>query len=534
MSARKHRHVTQKEQQVRPSANLLSTTDPSGRITHVNEEFINICGYPKDELIGQQHNIVRHPDMPATVFRFMWSRFKRQCSWMGIVKNRCKNGDHYWVDAFATPITDENGIKELQSIRRRASPEQVRRAEHTYRRIHAGKPLRPPLARWLSYPVIMTVLTVLPCLLTLLIYFLTQSPGWSLLTLGTTTILSVLTLHWHYQPLRQIIRKAHAINDDEAARYIYTGRHDEAGQIELALTTLSAETAGLIGRVQDMSANLQARSAHLQDAMLRARGGSELQFSETDSVTGAIGEMTTSITHSATHAATLSDAFQQGQQQAHEGQLFMQQNTEAFARLQQRTDTIAGHVEQLKGASDEISTTVATITGIAQQTDLLALNAAIEAARAGDHGRGFAVVADEVRALATRTQSSTSQIQQVMEYLRNHISQAVEAMQHTQKEATEVATLTEECRGQFSQLQDTIRGMAAMSDEIASGMHEQSAVAETIMQSMDSIRHMSEHNMEAIDTTQTSVEQMTEHALGMKQLADEFWRRRSGETTLQR
>ncbi len=122
--------VTQRNTPVTAEANILSTTDAKGRITHINDEFVDISGFTRDELIGEPHNIIRHPDMPRAAYREMWNRLKTGHSWLGAVKNRCKNGDHYWVQAYAIPITDDQGeLRELQSIRSQLSPEAQARAE---------------------------------------------------------------------------------------------------------------------------------------------------------------------------------------------------------------------------------------------------------------------------------------------------------------------------------------------------------------------------------------------------------------------
>ena len=91
--------VTGQERTYGDDVNILSTTDPKGRITHVNDDFVEISGFERDELIGKAHNIVRHPDMPPAAFEDLWKTIKGGESWLGIVKNRCKNGDHYWVSA---------------------------------------------------------------------------------------------------------------------------------------------------------------------------------------------------------------------------------------------------------------------------------------------------------------------------------------------------------------------------------------------------------------------------------------------------
>ncbi|MCK3483873.1 PAS domain-containing protein, partial [Escherichia coli] len=117
----------------------LSTTSPQSHITYVNPDFIKISGFTEEELLGQPHNIVRHPDMPPAAFEHMWSTLKSGRSWMGLVKNRCKNGDHYWVSAYVTPIAKNGSIVEYQSVRTKPEPEQVLAAEKLYAQLRSGK-----------------------------------------------------------------------------------------------------------------------------------------------------------------------------------------------------------------------------------------------------------------------------------------------------------------------------------------------------------------------------------------------------------
>ncbi|WP_320643258.1 PAS domain-containing protein [Aeromonas veronii] len=125
---------------------MLSTTSPQSHITYVNPDFIKISGFTEEELLGQPHNIVRHPDMPPAAFEHMWSTLKSGRSWMGLVKNRCKNGDHYWVSAYVTPIAKNGSIVEYQSVRTKPEPEQVLAAEKLYAQLRSGKAARPKLA----------------------------------------------------------------------------------------------------------------------------------------------------------------------------------------------------------------------------------------------------------------------------------------------------------------------------------------------------------------------------------------------------
>src|SRR4051812_38243042 len=103
---RNHQSVTQNEVEVMDDQAIVSKTDLDGNIVYVNPYFIQVSGYSAEELLGAPQNIVRHPDMPAAAFADLWASIKSGTPWTGIVKNRCKNGDHYWVRANVTPIRE--------------------------------------------------------------------------------------------------------------------------------------------------------------------------------------------------------------------------------------------------------------------------------------------------------------------------------------------------------------------------------------------------------------------------------------------
>ncbi|MGR8932618.1 MAG: PAS domain-containing protein [Gammaproteobacteria bacterium] len=98
---------------------IVSKTDSSGRITYANRIFMEIAGYPEHELLGVQHNIIRHPDMPRGVFRFMWNTLKSGKEFFGFAKNLCSDGGYYWVFANITPDYDKDGaLQGYYSVRR--------------------------------------------------------------------------------------------------------------------------------------------------------------------------------------------------------------------------------------------------------------------------------------------------------------------------------------------------------------------------------------------------------------------------------
>ncbi|RDL43574.1 aerotaxis receptor [Marinomonas piezotolerans] len=125
---RKNLPVTNNERTFPKEVKLISTTDLKGKIVHCNQAFIDISGFNKEELIGSPHNLVRHPDMPPAAFEVMWSHLKQGKPWMGMVKNRSKNGDFYWVDAYVTPVTEDGHVIGYESVRTSPDRKHVERA----------------------------------------------------------------------------------------------------------------------------------------------------------------------------------------------------------------------------------------------------------------------------------------------------------------------------------------------------------------------------------------------------------------------
>ncbi len=118
-----HKNSKNGETHLSDNAILLSTTDLKGNIKYVNQTFSQISEFSAAELQGNPHNIVRHQDMPAAAFKILWERIKQGKPWMGIVKNRTKNGGYYWVNAYVAPVYEDGKIHEYQSVRRQATPE---------------------------------------------------------------------------------------------------------------------------------------------------------------------------------------------------------------------------------------------------------------------------------------------------------------------------------------------------------------------------------------------------------------------------
>ena len=131
--------ISNHENMMKDGAILASRTDLKGIITYANKAFVEISGFSKDELIGKNHNIVRHPDMPPEAFVDLWDTVQKGVPWVGFVKNRCKNGDYYWVKATVSPVIENGKIVEYMSVRTKPTRQQIEQAESLYQDINAGK-----------------------------------------------------------------------------------------------------------------------------------------------------------------------------------------------------------------------------------------------------------------------------------------------------------------------------------------------------------------------------------------------------------
>ncbi|HWI65383.1 MAG TPA: methyl-accepting chemotaxis protein [Symbiobacteriaceae bacterium] len=130
--------TTQTERTYHADERLISETDIHGIVTTANASFCEVAGYTEQELTGKAHSLVRHPDMPKAAFADLWRTIAAGERWVGIVKNRCKNGDHYWVKAFVSPVVQNGQIIRYRSVRKQPTREEVRAAETLYRSINAG------------------------------------------------------------------------------------------------------------------------------------------------------------------------------------------------------------------------------------------------------------------------------------------------------------------------------------------------------------------------------------------------------------
>ncbi|MFE8071808.1 methyl-accepting chemotaxis protein [Marinobacteraceae bacterium S3BR75-40.1] len=511
---RKNTPITQKEVEVRREANILSTTNSKGQITHINDEFVAISGFERDELIGQPHNVIRHPDMPRGAFEEMWRRLKEGQSWLGAVKNRCKNGDHYWVQAYAIPITDRSGeVLELQSIRSQLSEEAKTRAEVLYAKVREREPekgpIEPPrLKRWPSLFLQLTLVLLLMVGGAALLTFVQQSVTVKLVELAVIALMGVGALGVLTRPYARIVKRARSIIDDTVAERIFTGRLDDAGSIELALTQQSAELDAVIKRLHDVIEQLDARANTTLSHSTQAHKAVQEQSASTDSIASASEQMSACSSDVASNAVNILTQVQHAIERVGSGKSLTHSTKQSMQALSEELAGAAEAVGKLVEASQGVGAALKTIGEITDQTNLLALNASIEAARAGEAGRGFAVVAEEVRGLAQRTKSSAEQIGETIEDFENTVQLATASMQKCRSYADTTETNATESASALDEVATFIEGIQSLCDNTSSAAEQQHSASAEISQRIVSINDLGENAMNLFTDAQGALNEL--------------------------
>lgn len=427
---RDNQPVTQREYEFPPGVTLLSTTDTRSYLTYANDAFVATSGFTREELLGQPHNLVRHPDMPVQAFADMWATLKAGQSWTALVKNRRKNGDHYWVRANATPVVRDGQVTGYMSVRTRPERGEVAAAEDLYRRFregraqglafHKGILVRTGLMAWTS---IFQVIPLrwrlrLPVLLAAVVGLLAAwLAGASGATLGGTAA-GLVAAAWLVcfslqrqvvTPVEKILAQAQRVASGQAAQHVELNRVDEIGMLMRAVNQSGLNLRSL---VDDVSARSQVVAAASEQM---ATGNQDLS-ARTESQASALEQTAASMEE-------FSSTVRQNADNAHRGNGLAQDASKVAALGGQAVGEVVDTMKGINDASRRIADIIGVIDGIAFQTNILALNAAVEAARAGEQGRGFAVVAGEVRNLASRSAEAAKEIKSLITESVNRVEQ---------------------------------------------------------------------------------------------------------------
>ncbi|HEX5364340.1 MAG TPA: methyl-accepting chemotaxis protein [Gallionella sp.] len=491
--------VTNVERHLKEGEYIVSKTNLKGQITYVNRPFLEISGYTEEELLGQPHNMIRHPDMPEGAFADLWKTLQSGKPWRGMVKNRCKNGDYYWVDANANPFWKDGQIVGFMSLRTKPTRAQVEAAEALYRRFREGT------ARGLTVREGAAVRTGLlggiarlgkmgiKARASIASVLLVASLGWlgygadaSLrpVLVGAGVALTAyiwwLLAHKILHPLQEGVRSCQMVSSGNLILEIEEEFSGEIGHLMHAIKTMAMNAESIVADVSYASASIGVSSSEVATTAQSMSSDINAQAASVEQTSASVEQISASINRNNDNARSTGSMASQVARQAIQG---------------------GEVVKDTAAAMKQIAGKIGIIDDIAYQTNLLALNAAIEAARAGEYGKGFAVVAAEVRKLAERSQLAAREIGELAAISVDKSAQA--------------GRLLDEIVPNINKTSELVQEMATASGEQATG-------AAQINAAMTQLNQITQQNASATEELAATAEAMSTQARSLEQMMGFF------------
>ena len=345
----------------------------------------------------------------------------------------------------------------------------------------------------------------------------------TLVMVGIAVVVGILFATMITKPIIRMSKTMrHIEQTSDLTQRIDVSSADEIGSMAMAMNNMLEKFRNSLERVAASTTMLATASEEMSTITQTTNQNVNRQFHEIDQVATAINEMTATVQEVANNATKAARAAQEASSQSTSGKQVVEATINSISDLSSELERVSEVIDNLNKHSESIGMVMDVIKGVAEQTNLLALNAAIEAARAGEQGRGFAVVADEVRTLASRTQTSTVEIESMIDQLQKGANDAVSAVKASREKSQQSVQNAATAGDSLVTITHSVNEINDMNTMIASAAEEQSAVTEEINKNIVSIRYAAEQTTEGAGQTTTSSEELSQLAAELQQLVAQF------------
>jgi len=473
--------------------------------------------------------------MPVQAFAWLWDTIKQDIPWRGVVKNRCKNGDFYWVEAYVTPIKENGRTTGYMSVRNIPNRSEVQACEALYKALREGKAALPKRGFRLDDISFQTKLNIIFGSMIMLVggsdlyYFMQAKTTLDYVVasaIGIGTLSGVIARIWLGGTVNSFLGKArHALGQISEGNFNFTvgvDSRDEFGHILNELESMRINLRAIMADVMLAARNVESSSQHVETEMQGLLQRSNSQSDRVSSTSAAVEQMHQSIESASEHTRMAEQMASSTTAIVQRGSQKMDHSISSVERIVEVVSESRGTILNLHESIQRIEQLTRTIKDVAEQTNLLALNAAIEAARAGEQGRGFAVVADEVRKLAERTARSTVDISSTVSDIQQATAAAVVSMDNAVSEVGRSTGLISESSSSLSEILSASDKEMEMAHEISVMLQQQAAAAEEVTHNMIEIQSLASGNTDSIRSTEHATDKLAHTATELNLLVKHF------------
>ncbi len=429
---------------------LISRTDTSGHIVYMSPDFLKLTGYTEKEIFQEKHSILRHPDMPEIVFKDLWNTITQGKSWTGIIKNKTKNGESFWLDTTITPIFSHKEIQGFVSVRRKVSKETIQKYIHQIADLQKFEEGSNFAKFILNIHYRTSNISKLQSFIFLgLFLFLCSTPFFQveyqfLLMFGFTSITCIINILLIERYINKKMEKVNSFSGTvsggnfrpEGYNLPLVTSKDPFSTPIIGFKTIIIQFSGILNKLttttksQFKTYDLLNEASKKIDSILRSISHSTSDHSSSiqglseimESISNSINMQSHNVLHISNNISEINNIMVITTQYLEEMTVIIEKTLQRYSFSKDHVNSLMEDMDNMKSLSENMELVITVIDEISEKINLLSINAAIESARAGELGKGFAVVAREVSSLSEKTAENVKSIAGTIHSFRKSIN----------------------------------------------------------------------------------------------------------------